>query len=103
MSSAKPRFVTSMSGNENIYFTIGSTKDAALFQDRIQKLAQHVSIATCRKQVPILCKAITNLRDPVLDLPSRPVRKYYKTIYSSVTTDLATGGTKNVAVMDDLN
>ena len=35
--------------------------------------------------------------------PSRPVREYYRNTDGTVTMDWATAGTKNVAVMDDLD
>ena len=45
---------------------------------------------------------ITNLQDPVFSLPNRPARQYYSPD-RTVTTDWATVGTKNVAVMNDFN
>ena len=35
--------------------------------------------------------------------PTRPVRKYYRNTDGEVTTDWATGGSKSVEVMDDLD
>ena len=48
-------------------------------------------------------KAVIDLRDSVLDPPSRPVRKYYRNTDDAVTTDWATGRTKNDAVIDDID
>ena len=48
-----------------------------------------------------MVKVMADLRDPVFNLPSRPVRKYYKNTDGAVTADRATGGTKNVTVMND--
>ena len=46
---------------------------------------------------------MTDLRDPVFSPPSRPVRQYYRNTDGTMTTDRAAAGTKNVAVMDDLD
>ena len=35
--------------------------------------------------------------------PSTPVRQYYRNTDGTVTTDRATAGTKNIAVIDDLD
>ena len=102
-SATKSTFVASTSGHRDEYFTTGSTKDATAFQDTLQKLARHVSTAAGWKQGPLFGKTITNLRDPVFDPPTRPVCGYYRNTANEVTTDRATGGTKNVVVMDDLD
>ena len=70
---AKPKFVAPTSGHEDVYFTTGSTKDAAAFQDTVLKLARHMSTASGWKQGPTLGKAMTDLQDPVFTQPNRPV------------------------------
>ena len=75
---AKPKFVAPTSGHEDVYFTTGSTKDAAAFQDTVQKLARHVSTAAGWKQGPTLGKAMTDLRDPVFVPPVRPLRLFHQ-------------------------
>ena len=100
---AKPKFVAPTSGHEDVYFTTGSTKDAAAFQDTVQKLARHVSTAAGWKQGPILGKAITNLKDPVFDQPTRPVKTYFDNVDDTETKARATGEKKNSEVMDDLD
>ena len=102
-SGAKPKFVAPTSGHEDVCFTTGSTRDAAAFQDTVQKLARHVSTAAGWKQGPTLGKAMTDLRDPAFNQPERPVREYYKNTDGMTTTDRATAGKKNVEVMDDLD
>ena len=102
-SATKSKFVAPTSGNEDLYFTTGSIKDATAFQGTVQKLVWHVSTATGWKQGPTLGKAMTDLQDPVFNPLSRPARQYYNHTDGVVTTDRATAGTKNVAVMDDLN
>ena len=83
------------SGYGDIYFSRGSTPGAPAFQDTVQKLARHMLAAAGWKQGPTLGKAMmTNLRDPVLDLPTRPVRMYYQNTDGAVTTDQTIGGTK---------
>ena len=96
--ATKPKFVTPTSGHKHVYFTTRSTKDAVAFQG-----ARHVSTATGWKQGPMLGKAMTNLRDLMFDLLSRPVWEYYKHMDGTVITDWATARTKNVTVIDDLN
>ena len=52
MSDARPKFMAPTSGHEDVYFTTGSTKEAAAFQDTVQKLARQVSTDVGWKQVP---------------------------------------------------
>ena len=100
---AKPKFVAPTSGHEDVYFTTGSTKDPAAFQGTVQKLARHMSTAVGWKQGHTLGKAMANLRDPVFSPPSRPAREYYLNTDGTVTMDWERAGTKNVAVMDELD
>merc|ERR1712194_913481 len=51
----------------------------------------------------MLGKAITDLRDPAFVPPTRPVRKHFKNTDGTATTDRATDGKANIAVMDDLD
>ena len=53
-------FKAPTAGLESIYFTVGSTKDAAEFKDTVEKLSQHVA-TTAWKQASILSKAMTEL------------------------------------------
>ena len=41
-SATNSKFVTPTSEHEDVYFTMGSTKDAAAFQVTIKKLMRHV-------------------------------------------------------------
>ena len=101
-TTTKPKFEAPTSGHENVYFTTGSTKDAAAFQDTVRKLARHVSTAAGWKHGPVLAKAMTDLKDPVFDLPIRPVRMYYDKA-GNETKVRAVLGVLNVPVMDDLD
>ena len=60
-SASKPKFVAPTSGHEDVYFTTGSTKDAAAFQDTVQEFARHVSTAAGWKQGLTLGKAMIDL------------------------------------------
>ena len=102
-SDSKLKFMAPTSGHEDVYFTTGTTKDATAFQDTVQKLVRDVSIAAGWKQGPTLGKAMTDIRDPVFDPPTRPMRIYYQNKDGKVTTDRATAGAKNVKIMDDLD
>ena len=72
--ATKSKFVAPTLGHEDVYFTTGSTKDAAAFQVTVQKLAWHVSTAARWKRGSTLGKTITDLRDSVFNPLSRPVR-----------------------------
>ena len=101
--ASKLKFVAPNSGHKDVYFTTGSTKEPVAFQDTVQKLARHLSTPAGRKQGPTLGKAMTDPKDPMCDPPTRLVQKYYKNTNGTETRDWVTGGTKNVAVMDDLD
>ena len=66
-SDARQKFVAPTSGHEDVYFTTGSTKDAAAFQVTVQKLARRVSTAAGWKQGPTLGKTMNNMKDPVFN------------------------------------
>ena len=100
--ATKLKFVAPTSRRKDVYFTMESTKNAAELQGTVQKLARHVSIAAGWKQGPMFGKAMTDLQDLVFNPPSRPMRHYYSK-GGTVSTDRTTAGTKNVAVMDDLD
>ena len=65
-------FVALTAGLESVYFTEGSTKDAAEFKETVEKLSQHVA-TTAWKHDLILSKAMTELKDPVFPIPAKPV------------------------------
>ena len=64
-SATNSKFVAPTSGHKDVYFTTGSTKDAAAFQGTAQKCVWQLSIAAGWKQGPTLGKAMTDLRYPV--------------------------------------
>ena len=66
-------FVAHTFGHKKVYFTTGSTKDIATFQETIQQLARHISTILGWKHGEVLGKAISNLKNPVFDLPNQLV------------------------------
>ena len=91
-SSAKLNLVAPTSGHKDVYFNPGSTKDTTAFQNTVQKLAQHVSIAAGWKQGPRFGKEMTDLKEPVFDQPTRPVRMNYDNQDNTETKVWATNG-----------
>ena len=69
-----PAVVAPTPGQEDVYFTTRSTKDATTFQDTVKKLVWYVPTVAGWKQIPKLGEAMNGLRDPVFDQPTRPVR-----------------------------
>ena len=97
-------FEAPTAGLESVYFMAGSTKDAAEFKDTVEKLSRHVA-TTAWKQASIISKSMTELKDPVFPMPTRPVRVYISGTGSSVVemTSCLTAGTLNIAVMGDID
>ena len=97
-------FEAPTAGLKSVYFTAGSTKDAAEFKDTVEKLLRHVA-TTAWKQASILSKAMTELNDRVFPMQVRPVRVYISGTGSSAveTTSHLTAGMLNIAVVDDIN
>ena len=60
-----------------------------------------MSTAAGWKQGPMLGKAMTILRNPVFDQPTRLVRMYFNNVDSTKTKARATVGKQNAKVMDD--
>ena len=60
MPATTSKFVAPTSGHKDMYFTMGSMKDAAAFQGTVQKLARHVSTAAGWEQGPTLGKAMSD-------------------------------------------
>ena len=97
-------FEAPTAGLGSVYFTAGSTKDAAEFKETAEKLSQNVP-TTAWKQALILSKAMTELKDPVFPMLVRPVRMYISGTGSSAveTTSCLTAGMLNIAVVDDID
>ena len=55
-------FEAPTAGLESVYFTTGSTKDAADFKDTVEKLSQHVA-TTAWKKALIPSKSMTELKE----------------------------------------
>ena len=98
----KDKFVAPTAGLGNVYFTTGSTQDAAEYQDTVRKLARHVA-TTSWKQASVLSKAMTDLKDPTSELPTRPTRKYITEDGAEVDNRVNAKGVLNVAKVDDID
>ena len=104
-TTERKKYVAPTANHHDVLFTSGTTKDAAEFKDTVQILARHVSTASGWKQGPTLAKAMTDLETLVYIEPVRPVRKYYEGTGKNMveSTNHISGGSINVAVMDDIN
>ena len=69
--TAKKKFTAPTPGYEDVYFTSGSTKDAAQFQDTVNKLSRCVGTQSWKK-ASVLSKAMGDLIAPVFTSPTRP-------------------------------
>jgi hypothetical protein len=101
-SGGTTRFKAPTAGYEDVFFTSGSTKDAAEFKDTRQKLARWVATSSW-KQASVLARAMTELKEPVLTPPVRPVRMYYDPNDGSETKVRAVKGVMNLPVADDID
>ena len=70
-SPTKKKFTAPTPGYEGVYFTPGSTKDAAQFQDTVNKLSRCVGTQSWKK-VSVLSKAVGDLVAPVYTGPTHP-------------------------------
>ena len=75
ITQAKKKFTAPTPGYEDVYFTLGSTKDAAQFQETVNKLSRCVGTQSWKK-ASVLSKAMCNLVAPIYTAPTRPVRQY---------------------------
>ena len=73
--TAKKKFTAPTPGYEDVYFTSGSTKDAAQFQDTVNKLSRCVGTQSWKK-ASVLSKAMGDLIAPIFTSPTRPSRVY---------------------------
>ena len=75
--AAAPReFTAPTSGLEDVYFTWGTAKDAAKFEDTVSALASFVGTQGWTRSSEA-SKAMTALEAPVITAPNRPVREYW--------------------------
>ena len=63
-------------GNEDVVFTHGTPKDAAVFEEVVKKLARWLGQQPW-KEVSVLVTALHTLEAPVFTRPEEPKRKYW--------------------------
>ena len=70
------KFTAPTQGLEDVYFSWGTAKDAAKFEETVSALARHVGTQP-RKHSSLASKAMSSLSEPVIAEPNRPVREYW--------------------------
>ena len=75
-----------------MYFTWGTAKDAAKFEDTVSQLARHVGTQPWRLS-SVASKAMSAIEAPVITSPVRPSRKYWTDGTRLVETNDKTSGT----------
>ena len=86
------KFSAPTQGLEDVYFTWGTAKDAAKFEETVSALARHVGTQPWKHSL-LASKAMSSLSEPVIAEPDRPVREYW--------TDGTQTAKTNNAVSDD--
>ena len=67
------KFTAPTSGLEDVYFTWGTAKDAAKFEDTVSQLARYVGTQPW-KLSSVASKAMSAIEAPVIASPTRPGR-----------------------------
>ena len=86
------KFTASTSGLEDVYFTWGTAKDTAKFEDTVSQLARHVGTQPWRLS-SVASKAMSAIEASVITSPARPSRKYWTNETWLVETNDKTSGT----------
>ena len=68
-------FTAPTSGLEDVFFTRGTAKDTAKFENTVSKLARHVGTSPW-PQSSAASKAMSTLKTPEFDEPVVPTREY---------------------------
>ena len=80
-------------GLEDVVFTHGTPKDAAVFEEVVKKLARHLGQQPW-KEVSVLVTALQTLEEPVFVRPEEPKREYWTSdAQDEKTTEHKVGGT----------
>ena len=74
--AATTKFISPTSGLEDVFFTWGTTKDAAKFEDTVSKLSWHVGTSPW-PQSSVASKAMSTLTTPEFEEPAVPTREYW--------------------------
>ena len=100
----KKIFRSPTKGYEDVFFTLGTNKDAAQFMDTIEQLSRYVATLGWN-QASALSKVVTDLKDPVLVAPARPTKTYLSGSGPDAveTTDRITLGVVNILIVDNID
>ena len=91
-AATSKKFTAPTSGLEDVYFTWGTAKNAAKFEDTVSQLARHVGTRNWQ-QSSVASKAMSTIRAPVIEEPTRPVREYWADADRTQRTNNNMGGT----------
>ena len=100
------KFTAPTLGLEDVYFTWGTAKDAAKFEDMVSKLARHVGTSPW-PQSSVASKAMSTLKTPKFEEPAVPTREYWpnpaRTVMTNDRTRPGSGGAveDNPPVLED--
>ena len=100
----KQTFWAPTKGYKDVFFTLGTAKDAAPFTDTIKQLSRYV-VTSGWEQASALAKVMNDLKDPVLVTPARQTRKHLRGSEpdAAETTDRITLGVVNIPMVGDIN
>ena len=85
------KFTAPTPGLEDVFFTWGTAKDAAKFEDTVSQLARHVGTQSWRLS-SVASKAMSAIAAPVITEPARPSQKYWTDGTRLVETNNQTSG-----------
>ena len=75
-AASTKKFTAPTLGLEDVFFSCGTAKDAAKFEETVSALARHVGTQPW-KHSSLASKAMSSLLKPVIAEPGRPVREYW--------------------------
>lgn len=81
-------------GLEDVYFTLGTAKDAAKFEDTLSLLAGNAGTRPCSNS-SVASKAMSAIETPVIVEPERTVCKYWTDSTRTAKTNNKISGTAN--------
>ena len=95
------KFTAPTSGLEDVFFTWGTAKDAAKFEETVSKLARHVGTSPW-PQSSVASKAMSTLRSPEFVEPTIPARECWKDSERTRRTHDRTRPGANNTVVDNV-
>ena len=103
-TTTKKTFRAPNKGYKDVFFTLGTAKDAAHFTDTIEQLSRYVATLVW-KQDSVLAKVMTNLKDPALIATARPTRTYLCGLGPNAVdkTDWITLVVVNIPMVNDMD